>query len=197
MNFKNLLIIFIGSLFLASPVMAKEDWEKADARIAALEAQVLVLQGQVTSLLDMLEDVTRFTDEFGYDTLLFSGMNVQIVNGLPFQFPAQNRDTNGLGNLIIGLNVPRIENGNCYAHNWLSCEDERSGSHMLVIGDGHNYSSFGGMVAGDFNETSGPLSSVFSGLGNIASGDAASISGGLLKTATGDFCIVGDDGVDC
>ena len=45
MNGKNLLTILIGSLFLASLATAKEDLEKANARIAALESQFAVLIG--------------------------------------------------------------------------------------------------------------------------------------------------------
>ena len=43
MKMKTLLALIIFSLLLASPVLAKDDESKTDARIAALEAQVAVL----------------------------------------------------------------------------------------------------------------------------------------------------------
>ena len=44
---------------------------------------------------------------------------------------------NGLGNLVIGYNQGRGPG-----------LDNRTGSHNLVVGSKHNYSSYGGIVAG-------------------------------------------------
>ena len=151
-------------------------------------------------------------------TLVFSGMNVQIVNGL------ENTQTaNGAGNLIVGYNAGR---------DGFSCPDgyfcdRRWGSHMLVSGTRNNYTAFGGLMAGNYNETSGSYSSVSGGIANEASGESSSVSGGAYNTAIGEsssvsggyantasgysssvsggldktasfeYCVVGDDGNDC
>jgi hypothetical protein len=145
---------------------------------------------------DLLDGVTRFTDDFGYDTLQFSAMNVQIVNGEPFVFPIPEAEPNGLGNLIIGHNSTRAENY-CVAEEWVGCEDERSGSHTLVVGEANNYTGNGGVVVGAYNEISGHLASITGGAVNVASGDTSSILGGIFKTAEFGNCVVGDNQVDC
>ena len=63
----------------------------------------------------------------------------------------------GLGNLIVGYNDRRgcRRAGPC---------NLRSGSHNLVVGMYHDYTSFGGFVAGGGNEISGELASL-SGVG--------------------------------
>jgi hypothetical protein len=61
----------------------------------------------------------------------------------------------------------------------------RGGSHNLIIGPGHLYSSFGGFVAGFQNTISGPGSSVSGGQANTASGAFSSISGGANNLASG------------
>lgn len=114
-----------------------------------------------------------------------SGANLHIVNGLG----ATNGDphdplfgagvTNGLGNLIVGYNELRIDDfGNPSGNN-------RSGSHNIVVGQGHNFSSFGGLVVGFHNTISGRFASVSGGVRNTASGFAASVSGGNGNTASG------------
>lgn len=79
----------------------------------------------------------------------------------------------GLGNLVIGYNE--------YDQTQLRA---RTGSHNLVLGSGHGYSSFGGLVAGFANEVNAPNSSVSGGTGNVANGWASSISGGQGNRAT-------------
>jgi len=95
----------------------------------------------------------------------FEGGNVFINNGMD-----DCDDINGKGNLIVGTNFANV------AYN--------PGSHNVVIGLGHKYSSFGGLVAGYNNEISGDLASVTGGTGNIASGSFSSISGGYKNKAT-------------
>jgi len=202
--------------------MAKDDSEKIDARIAALEAQVAVLT-------DLLEGVSRVdvydaVEDVYYDTLVFTGMNVQIVHGMG----EETKDSNGMGNLLIGYNRKRVlpgEEDECLTFGAFC--DRRTGSHNLVVGHLNNYTSRMGIVFGKYNEISRPHasvlggehnlasknratvaggvgntasgygSSVSGGQGNTASGESASILGGVFKTAVGDSCVVGDDGVDC
>jgi hypothetical protein len=131
----------------------------------------------VMAIQALLAGVSReqFDPITGVDTLTFTNMNIQLVSG--------SGDTdgwvNGAGNLIIGYN----ETGNFFG-------DDKSGSHMLVIGKANNYSSYGGMVLGLGNETSGAYSSVSGGQRNIASGFASSVSSGAVNVASASYSSV-------
>jgi hypothetical protein len=112
--------------------------------------------------------------------VIITGANLRIVNGL-----GSTDTTNGLGNLIVGYNELRQENPDCPSV-FLTCTDTRTGSHNVVVGKEHNFSSFGGLVIGDFNEISGEFASVSGGQFNTASGIiGSSVSGGQFNTASG------------
>src|SRR5690606_35194649 len=96
-----------------------------EARLTALEEANLV-----TRLQDLEEQVPDCLKAPDAETAVFEGCNVQIVNGV-----GATDSTNALGNLIIGYN----ENQSGYA---------RNGSHNLVVGRDHGYTSYGGFVAG-------------------------------------------------
>ncbi len=106
--------------------------------------------------------------EDGGATVQFTGVNVQIVSG----GGTTDASPNGRGNVIIGYDA---NTGN----------HDRSGSHNLVIGDEHTYSSYGGLVAGSTNAITGPSACVTGGNGNTASGFHASVSGGAGNIASG------------
>jgi hypothetical protein len=106
----------------------------------------------------------------GPDDVTITGANLRIVNGL-----GDTNTTNGLGNLIVGYNEDRIS----------PFPNIRTGSHNVVVGRQHNFSSFGGLVVAEFNEISGPWASVSGGFRNIASGPDASITGGEANLAMG------------
>jgi hypothetical protein len=141
------------------------------ARVAELEAMVAELQG-------LLFAVTRGIDpDTGQDTIVFDDVNVQIVNGTDFT----NGAPNGTGNLIIGYNAIRNE-GNATEPCPSDLETEiycnrRIGSHMLVIGDYNNYTSFGGLVVGYRNETAAAYASVSGGYLNTAIVDSFTLHG--------------------
>jgi hypothetical protein len=140
-----------------------------------LEARIASLEAQVPDCL---------TTE-GNDAV-FEGCNVHVRNG-----EGDTLIDNGLGNLIVGYNEDIVE-------------DVRTGSHNLVVGAGHTYSSNSGIVVGFNNAIEGWFSSVAGGgsstasnggsitggHGNVASGSGASISGGLYNEATGDYSSV-------
>jgi hypothetical protein len=115
-------------------------------------------------------------------TVMFKGVNVQVVNGTGIE-----TRLNGLGNLIIG-----------YADN--TGGGRRTGSHNLITGDNGSWTSYGGLLAGDFNQIHGPFdaipggrsstasgfdSTVAGGAGNLASGFAASANGGISNISNG------------
>lgn len=60
---------------------------------------------------------------------------------------------------------------------------QRTGSHNLVVGRGHNYTSYGGFVAGRHNSVSGPYASVSGGVLNSATEDSCTVSGGAGNVA--------------
>ena len=139
----------------------------ASLNITTLQDQVTTDTNDITSLQGLLKGVSRAPDANGYDTLTFSGMNVQVVNGT-----GTESTTNGLGNLIVGYADNRRGFG-------------RTGSHNLITGDDGGWTSYGGLVAGLANQITGPLASVSGGIRNTASGDLAAVSGGDGNTASG------------
>jgi hypothetical protein len=143
----------------------------ADVAHPESDEEIAALQSQVNELQALLYGVTRGIDpNTGQDTLRFTDMNLQLVSGSG----ATDGVPTGTGNLIVGYNELIGDES-----------DFRTGSHMLVIGAENNYTSFGGMVLGYKNTTSGSYSSVSGGSGNIASGNNASVGGGWENTASG------------
>lgn len=143
---------------------AKDDSEKLKGRVEALEAQVAELQyllGHFT------RDGSVVTIEDA--DVVIDGGNLHVRNG-----DGATDTTNGLGNIIIGYNELR------------GASDDRSGSHMLVLGDQNSYSSYGGIVAGFYSTTSGAYASITGGWNNTASGPWASVTGGQSNTASGE-----------
>lgn len=89
------------------------------AQVSTLEGEVTALKSQVQSLQSVLSGVTRHGN-----TLLFTGMNLQVESGAG----ATDAAVNGLGNVIIG-----------YDEN----PGKQTGSHNLVLGDGQAFTSYG------------------------------------------------------
>jgi hypothetical protein len=129
--------------------------------------------------------------------VVISGANLRIVNGL-----GSTETTNGLGNLIVGYNELRQEEiPQCRGATTQVCTDTRTGSHNVIVGSQHNFSSFGGLVVGELNEISGQFAAVSGGSNNLASGLVSSVSGGRFNTASGRSfatgCALGPFGPDC
>jgi hypothetical protein len=103
----------------------------------------------------------------GKPTIKFSGVNLQVVNGL-----GETSSVNGEGNLVIG-----------YDEN--SAERTQTGSHNLILGEQQMFTSFGGILGGVLNAVTAPYASVSGGAGNTASGEESSVSGGANNTASG------------
>jgi hypothetical protein len=141
----------------------------AATRATDLQTQVKELTDRVQELEAKLACLSK-----DGDNVVFDKCNVYIRNGSGRTDGA----VNGLGNLIIGYNETTGDNL------------RRTGSHNLVIGPEHAYSSFGGLVAGRENTISAPHASVTGGRLNTASGLGASVSGGSVNTASKDFASV-------
>lgn len=133
--------------------------------IIQLQAQIDNLQKQANANANKLYHFSRVGND-----IFITGANLHVVNGTG----STDGKPNFLGNIIIGYNEERGGG-----------EDLRSGSHMLVVGEGLNYGGFGGIVAGYYNEATGNFASITGGGYSTASGDGSSVSGGSYNTASG------------
>jgi hypothetical protein len=175
-------------------------------RVAQLEAQVEALAAALEEAQEILQFVRVEAGEIGLLSgphWIIEGANVHVQSGSgnthdscgPHDpnFPNCERLT-GLGNLIVGYNELAPRKG--------FPREVRTGSHNLVVGEYHSYSSFAGFVTGNQNwitgagatvcggadnEALGSFSSVSGGHGNLAIGDVSSVSGGEKRTAEDTF----------
>ncbi|HEX9767277.1 MAG TPA: cell wall-binding repeat-containing protein [Nitriliruptorales bacterium] len=167
-----------GTDVAATLTAALDRLEAVEARTGSLETELAAANGRIGTLeteVDTLQatlgGVTR-TSIDGRDTLRLDAMNLQIVNGTG----TTSGTPNGEGNLIIGSNAPRSNS---------AVATDRAGSHSLIVGDEHHWTSFGGIVAGFRSTVSGDWASVTGGSKNTASGLHASVTGGESNTASG------------
>jgi len=150
-----------------------QNFQLHDRRLTELE------QAFTPESLDLLADVLPHMKMVQLDdgqgqmltALRFEGINIQIVNGLDA--------TNGLGNLIIG-----------YAERDQGTPSVRNGSHNLIVGIHHGYTSFGGSISGQHNSTTSPFGSAIGGQGNQTAGLHATAVGGLNNHASGRRAVV-------
>jgi hypothetical protein len=152
-----LMLGLLGLLGLTLPSS-----KAADAQPGGLPERVAALE----------EKLVAVTFDAETNDVIITGANLRIVNGL-----GDTRTTNGLGNLIVGYNELRGPNP--------VGPNARTGSHNVVVGSANNFSSFGGLVVGTFNEMSGPFASVSGGRTSTASGERASVSGGIGNRVSG------------
>jgi hypothetical protein len=140
------------------------------SQINQLNSQQASQQLTITALKasnDYLRSLLQNASLLGQD--MYVTGNLHIVNGL-----GSTETVNGYGNLIVGYNELRGDR-----------TDKRTGSHNIVVGMNHNFSSYGGLVVGYSNTISGSFASVSGGVGNNGSGLGASVSGGFSNTASG------------
>jgi hypothetical protein len=187
--FSSVAWVAVLAAFAPTPVRARDGDEN---QIAELKEQVATLQSQVRTLQTELAAVQSnkalalgpyvsvvmgLVDGVNGPHIYFTGANIHIVSG-----HTTTADTvTGLGNLIIG-----------YDELFPGQVPNRGGSHNLVIGRFHSFTSsaFGGLVAGERNTISAVEASVSGGQRNTASGIFASVSGGIGNTASADFASV-------
>lgn len=183
----NLGVVQIG---IAGAQVKAQD---AQSRVAIVEGGLAAVQANSVLALDGI---------LAYDaaahTARFSGVDVQILNG-------QGAGTiNGRGNLIVGYNERRIRPAVCsfggsHANSQVACEsiggvwsaNHKSGSHNLVVGDGHAYSSHGGVLFGFGNTVVSYGGSVTGGTGNVVLGTYGAVSGGVENWARAPYSAIG------
>jgi hypothetical protein len=115
----------------------------------------------------------------GKPTVQVTGANVQIVNG-----EGKTATTNGEGNLVIGYDE------NTGTERIGGMPGKQTGSHNLILGIEQEYTSFGGLVAGETSSVTAPWASVTGGSSNTARAPWASVTGGSVNTASGEAASV-------
>ena len=166
MKYPVLPVLFLGLLVSGTAPSPTPQTAKNPVRLPA----PLTAGGDLREFLNHME-IVQVPDGLGgtVKTISFHGVNVRIVNGTG----TTDGVVDGAGNLIVGYNELR------------GAGDDRSGSHNLVVGKEHNFTTFGGLVAGRTNTLGGIHASVSGGRFNTASGDYSSVSGGLNRAAAG------------
>jgi hypothetical protein len=173
-----------------------------DARIFAVEAyesRIAALEGQLSAALDLIVDLqnavaaidpsgelVELADHVTVSDSTINGLagphvifhdaNVHVRSGVGL-----TGGLNGLGNLIVGYNETESADIN-----------NRTGSHNLIVGTGHEFTSIGGMVAGRSNRIMAGYGSITGGMENEigVNGSNASVSGGRYNTANSNHASV-------
>ena len=141
------------------------------ARLNADESTIAQLKGQLAARPSAATPAASSTTYgpftvTGKDVYL-TGYNLHIQSGSG----STTATPNGLGNLIIGYNEA-------------PSSPKRTGSHNLILGTQNNYSSYGGIVAGNGNTASGIYATVVGGRDSTASGSYSCIAGGYKNTTS-------------
>lgn len=164
------------TLYLDDGVQACEVWirgcipgpREVNVDLVQMDADVTAHAASLVTLSDKTQCLTSTsTDAYITDC------NLHILSGSGTTDGAAN----GRGNLIVGYNE--------------TTGQTRTGSHNLVVGRYHSYTSWAGFVAGEANTVSAARSSVLGGQSNAANGIASSIVGGYLSLASGEFSSIG------
>jgi trimeric autotransporter adhesin len=183
-----LLATGLGASMYATAGGAPGASAELEQRVAELEVAVEILSAQLEAIqanpaLALGSYVSVSTDtinELIGPHVIITGANVHVRDGSGATFSGNTPTTGiptGLGNLIVGYNEDAFGNID------LGTED-RTGSHNLVVGMLHSYTSYGGVVAGYRNTSGDSFASAF-GLNNQATGDFSIVVGGSSNTASG------------
>jgi len=182
----------------ARAAQVNENFSVLKDAVVALQAQVLALQTQLAgvsnnTVMDLDGRVELVTDARGYLTVRFTGVNVQVVNGVSQETP------NGVGNLIVGYNNARTagwpgcsdgqfgDSTPCQTNGHVWAVNHKTGSHNLVVGDRNAYSQTGALLAGYDNLVNRNYASVTGGHQNLAQGIGSTVSGGGYHQALANY----------
>jgi len=168
------------------------DLNAAAATIASLQQQIEALSTRVSSAeagrvvaLDEFVRVER-TEINGLSGphLIIEGANLHIRSGAGTTNEASfaaglpgDAGLTGLGNLIVGYNEASLPGSGP------GLPPARTGSHNVVIGWRHSYSSVGSLVAGEANFAEGSFTTIAGGTGNRAISPYAVVVGGTQNSA--------------
>lgn len=172
--------------------------ESLEATVAALQASLDQVSNNSVLQLDGLlaldsTDVLR-------PAAVFTGVNVQIVNGLGI--PNGTTGRNGVGNLLVGYDRPRTtsrsECSDGRYTNQIECETQgaiwainhKTGSHNIVVGPFHNYSHTASIVSGAGNTSSFFFTAAIGSSAGVAGAQGAIVLGGALNEARNEFAVV-------
>ncbi len=190
-----------------------------DSRIANLESLVLSMQNELAALqaenaqqqaainamqnntVLALDGLLKLSSYDGYQTAVFEGVNLQILNGEDKSF--NDAVINGLGNLIIGYNwdnvvlpgafcsIGQYSNQNdCISNGGTWGMNQHSGSHNLILGTGNSYVSGGAIVAGKYNISNHGYASILGGSSNRVIDTDSVIVGGTQNLITQDDAVI-------
>jgi hypothetical protein len=203
-----------------------ESFPPEDPRVpiaVSLQNRIADLEGQLAGvasnpMFDLTPYIRVEVDAIGLlegPHVVLEGANLHIRSGSGST--GDGGEPVGLGNLIVGYNappgicrfepdpfgMPRIlqecssdaacggEPGSCEFF-----QQTRTGSHNIVVGNEHTYTSTGGFVVGRRNKITGRSASVSGGIKNSASGTGASVAGGWGNSASGYTASVAGGGIN-
>jgi len=166
--------------------------QDAQNRAATVATDLAALQANSVLALDGI-----LAYDVASETARFTGVDVQVTNG-------QGANTiNGRGNLIVGYNQARTgaaicSKGGDAGNSQSACEsfggvwaaNHKSGSHNLVVGEGHAYSSFGGVLFGQNNAVTSWTGTVLGGVNNVVRADRGSVAAGAANVVIGNGAVV-------
>ena len=143
--------------------------------ILAMQETITELQAQVAALEN--ESVPGLSDHLSYD----DSTNAFVLEGVNFQVTSGTAGSSA-GNVIIGTNDVTD-----FAPN-----PARTGTHNLIIGNGHEYTGNNGIVHGENNSLTSPYAAVIGGRQGRVTGPGSVLVGGLLNHVdTQDAAVVG------
>jgi hypothetical protein len=142
--------------------------------ISALQSDANTMSANISSNAGAISDLETLTQDMsrttvgGEPSVIFEDINVYIRNGM-----GMTETTNSRGNLFIGYSEAGPDGV------------DREGSHNLIVGTGHNFTEYGGIVAGENNTISASYASVLGGTDNAATAISATVTGGRGNVASG------------
>ncbi len=168
---------------------------------AQLQQQIADLESASDGVAGLNEYVSVGPDQFGRPAVFFDSVNVYIRNGTDSSESESDwGQGNGLGNLIIGYNEestsaePYCTQGwdltgsadletevDCLAASYEWTTNDKSGSHNLIMGSGHNYSGNLNIVHGH-NNTVADSSNLVGGFNNYSRSHSAILGSWDSKT---------------
>ena len=159
--------------WVAGAFTSEAETAELDTRLGAVEADYAT-----TADLAAIDDLLAVVDaDPSAQTVTFHDVNVYIQSGsgaTDDDFDTTGTLT-GLGNLVIGYDEASADGS-----------DEKTGSHNLVVGPLHSYTSYGGVVFGRDNAVTGMHAAVLGGTTNEAAGTFSAVLAGKENLTTGD-----------